>query len=100
MSLPVVNLQSALVNAKGIILEPWIQFFQQFVQKPTAASAQSVNASYTAKEPGSLSVVGGTALQITRGSTTVAVTGNFIPVEIGDVVSWTGGATVVFFPRY
>lgn len=100
MSLPVVNLQSALVNAKGIILEPWIQFFQQFVQKPTAASTQSVNANYTAKEPGSLSIVGGTGLQVTRGSTTVAVTSDFLSVEIGDIVSWSGSPAVVFFPRY
>jgi hypothetical protein len=100
LSLSVPNLQSALVNAKGIVLQPWITFFQQFVQTPSAAMQQSANSSYTAKEPGTVSIAGGTAIMFTRGSTAVSVTGNLMPVEIGDVVSWSGPATIVFFPRY
>lgn len=100
MSLTVPNVQSALVNTAGLVLQPWISFFQQFVQAPSAATPQSVNSSYTAKEPGTLSVVGGTLLHVTRGSTTIATTSDFIPIEIGDVVTWAGAATIIFFPRY
>jgi hypothetical protein len=101
LSLTVPNLQAALTNAKGLVVQPWNTFFQQFVQAPSAASSVSAAGnSYTAKEPGTLSVAGATSATFTRGSNSVAVTGSLIPVEINDVVSWVGNATVTFFPRY
>jgi hypothetical protein len=107
MSLPVVNLKSALVNAKGFILQPWITFFQQFVQAPQASMGVTIGSSpfsYVAVEPGLLVASGGTVsgITLTRGSTTVTISGNSVSLEIKDVaeVTYSVAPTLEFFPRY
>lgn len=102
MTLPVVNLKSALVNKAGFILQPWITFFQQFTQAPSRATAVDVSSgSYTAAEPGILFVTGATTITLTRGTTTVTTTDNFVPVAIKDTVTFTGGSPVAtFFPSF
>ncbi len=105
MTLKLPNLQSALVNAKGFVLQPWISFFQQFTQAPSQVIDLNVNASpfvYTAVEPGILVISGGTisAITLTRGSTTVTIMGSFIPLAIQDMVTITYSVLpiVQFFP--
>jgi len=107
MTLILPNLKSALVNTKGFVLQPWITFFQQFTQAPSQVIDLDVNGSpfsYTAAEPGFLAITGGTisSITLTRGSTTVTVTGDLIPVAIRDVVSITYSVlpTVQFFPSF
>lgn len=99
MTLPIVNLKSALVNAKGFILQPWITFFQQFTQAPSKATSVTSN-NYVAAEPGILAVVGATTVTLTRGSLSVTITDQLILVAIKDTVSWTGAPTVTFFPSF
>ncbi len=107
MTLILPNLKSALVNAKGFVLQPWITFFQQFTQAPSQVIDLNVIVSpfsYTAVEPGFLAITGGTisAITLTRGSTTVTITGDLIPVAIGDIVAITYSLlpTVQFFPSF
>lgn len=107
MTLILPNLKSALVNAKGFVLQPWITFFQQFTQAPSQVIDLNVIVSpfsYTAVEPGFLAITGGTisAITLTRGSTTVTITGDLIPVAIGDIVAITYSVlpTVQFFPSF
>ncbi len=107
MTLILPNLKSALVNAKGFVLQPWITFFQQFTQAPSQVIDLNVASSpfsYTAVEPGFLVISNGTvsAVTLTRGSTTVTGVGTLVPVAIGDVVAITYSAapTVQFFPSF
>src|SRR5712671_1754122 len=107
MTLILPNLKSALVNTKGFVLQPWITFFQQFTQAPSQVIDLAVNVSpfsYTAVEPGFLAITSGTisSVTLTRGSTTITVTGNLIPVAIRDVVSiiYSVIPTVQFFPSF
>ena len=105
MTLILPNLKSALVNAKGFVLQPWISFFQQFTQAPSQVIDLNVTASpfsYTAVEPGILVLSGGTisTITLTRGNTTVTITGSFVPLAIQDMVTITYSVlpTVQFFP--
>ena len=101
MTLPVINLKSRLVNGAGFILQPWITFFQQFTQAPSVATSVSANGSYTAKEPGILAIVGAIGnATLQRGSMSVSVSDNLIPVAINDIVTWSGSPTVTFFPSF
>jgi hypothetical protein len=108
MTLRIYNLTSALVDKVGKIIQPWNTFFQQFTQKPQSASVVTASASpftYTAGEPGQLTVIGGaiTSLVLARGSVTVNITGQKqINLEIGDslTIIYTGLPTITFFSRY
>ena len=106
--IPLPNLRAALVNKFGNLVSPWNSYLQQFTQAPPNIIAVTVGASpfaYTATEPGSLSVDGGTvsAISLTRGATTVDVTGSkLIVVGINDVVTITYSVlpTVKFIPSF
>jgi hypothetical protein len=101
MTLPIINLKSRLVNGAGFILQPWITFFQQFTQAPSVATSVNANGSYTAAEPGILAVIGAIGnVTLQRGSMSVSISDNLIPVAIKDVVTWNGPATVTFFPSF
>jgi hypothetical protein len=105
---PVPNLMSRIVDAAGLLLRPWNSFFQQFTQAPPAAIDITVGASpfeYEAREPGLISISGGTVSSITftRGGDTVTVTNQaLIPVYLKDVieVTYTVLPTMKFFPNY
>jgi hypothetical protein len=104
----VPNLKARMVDAAGLLQSPWNSFFQQFTQAPPAVIPITVGASpfeYQAKEPGLISISGGTvsAVTFTRGSVTVTVTGQIlIPVYLNDVIEVTYSVlpTMKFFPNY
>lgn len=108
MTLPVVNLGSPLVNSQGLIQDPWTAFFRQFTQAPSGVMSLIVSASpfsYRAKEPGQISVSGGTvsAIHLIRGGTDIDVTGSkLIPVQIADtiIVTYSVLPTIVFLPDF
>jgi hypothetical protein len=94
---PVPNLNAKMVNAGGFLLSPWIQFFQQFVQRsPEIQDVSSLNP-YQANQNGTL-IITGTVITLTRGQTTIAL-GNgqkIIPIAIGDSVGWSTASAVQF----
>lgn len=109
MTLPVINQNSPLVNAKtGTILPPWNTFFQQFTQAPSGIMSVIVGTSpfnYIVKEPGSININGGTVSNITlsRGNISLDMIGDKqIIVEIKDVISVTFSVkpNILFIPRY
>ncbi len=98
-----------LVDATGRMLTPWNSYFQQFTQAPASAIDITVGISpfdYTAKEPGTLVITGGTVtgVRLTRGSTVIilATTNNVIPVGINDIVRVTYSVlpTLRLLPSY
>ena len=106
MTNPVLNQQSPLVIVKdntgkeigkGFIIPPWNSFFQQSTQK--APTVQTVATSpYQANANGTVIVLGGNTVKLTRG-TTIIVLGNgvfIIPINISDIVSWAGASSVQF----
>ena len=94
---PVYNLKSPIVDATGRLIAPWIQFFQQFVQKAPTIIDISTKSPYTANQLGTVIITGGGGIQITRGKITINLVGAqaIIPISIGDTVAWTSG-TVQF----
>lgn len=104
-TLPVPNLQSALVSVKsssgqeigkGFIIPPWNSFFSQ--NTDMAPDVVGVTSSpFTANSNGTVILTGATTIALTRGSTVISLTGQrIIPISIGDTISWTGPAIVQF----
>ena len=90
---PVPNIQSPIVDTKtGKLLAPWIQFFQQFVQKAAAVVDVSTSSPYQANQNGTLILTGAGAITLTRGQVNIDLTGQrIIPISVGDTVIWSGG---------
>lgn len=92
---PVPSVNAPMVDKDGYVQAPWIQFFQQDVQKAAAVVDVTVGASpfsYTPNQNGTIIITGGTLSNaaITRGSTTINLGSAkpfIIPVSIGDTVS-------------
>lgn len=82
---------------KVFLIAPWIQFFQQFVQKAPAVVDVSTLSPYTANQVGTIVITGGTGIQLKRGTVTISLANGqaIIPIAIGDTVTWTAG-TVKF----
>lgn len=109
---PFYTTVSRFVNQAGIILNPWIQYLQQFTIAPPPFLAITVGISpfaYTAKEPGNLFISGGTvtSITLTRGTTTIIVAPNtvnprLIPVAVEDTITITYAVvpTIKFIPSY
>ncbi len=97
MTLPVPNLGSKLVDKFGKIVPPWNSWFQQFSQKAPDVATVTAPSPFTANANGTVILTGATTIFLTRGTTTINLTGQrIIPISISDVVSWTGPATVQF----
>ena len=106
MTNPVLNQQSPLVVVKdnngkvigqGYIIPPWNSFFQQSTQKAPAVVSVTQNP-YQANANGTVIVLGGNTVKLTRGTTIIAL-GNgvfIIPINISDIVSWAGASSVQF----
>lgn len=99
---PVPNLNAPIGIARGAkvhLLEPWVQFFQQFVQNaPTVVNATVGTSpfSYTPNQNGTVIVSGGTVslIQLIRGAISITIATSttdpsVIPVSIGDTVKVT-----------
>lgn len=106
---PVPNTQAAIAatpdgKIKVYLVHPWLQFFQQFVQKAAAAVPIVLTGSpfsYTPNQNGSVYVNGGTVSNISliRGDDILDVTGQkIIPTGIGDTIqiTYTVAPTVKF----
>lgn len=99
---PVPNLNAALGAIKGAkvyLIEPWIQFFQQFVQNAPAVVDVSTTpgSPFTANQNGMLILTGAATVNLIRGTVTINLNGQrIIPISIGDTVTWTGAATAQF----
>lgn len=106
MTLPVPNLQAPIANVKdttgkvigtAVVIPPWNSFFQQLVQAAPAVATVTVGSPYQANANGTVIIKNATKITLTRGSTSIDLTGQeIIPISIGDSVSWTGNATVQF----
>lgn len=102
------NTIAKFVDTLGRISQPWIQYLQQFTQAPPNFILVSVSASpfsYTAKEPGSVVITGGTvsAVHLVRGTTDINLTGQkIIPMSINDtvIVTYSVLPTIQFIPIY
>ena len=95
---PVANTNSPSFDLKtGRFISPWIQFFQQFVQKAPTIIDVSSQSPYTANQLGTIIITGGTTIKIIRGDITITLANGqaIIPISIGDAVSWASG-TVKF----
>lgn len=103
---------SRFISSAGLIVEPWIQYLQQFTIAPPAFAPVIVGTSpfaYEAKEPGNLFISGGTvsSITLTRGPDTIIVAPStvnprMIPVAIEDIVTitYTVLPTIKFIPSY
>lgn len=94
-----------MADIAGKILQPWISFFQQFVQAPPQAQALVPGSSpfdYVPNTKGNLFIIGGTVTGITliRGSTTIVLdpATEIVPVSINDMVTVTYSVmpTIIF----
>lgn len=85
------------ILGKVFLISPWVQFFQQFVQKAPTIINISALSPYTANQLGTIIVTGGTGISITRGPDTIALSNGqaIIPISISDTVTWATG-TVKF----
>jgi hypothetical protein len=95
---PVPNTQSPVVDTQtGRLLAPWIQFFQQFVQKAATIIDVSTQSPYTANQNGTVIITGGTGISLKRGLVTINLSNGqaIIPIAISDTVTWASG-TVKF----
>lgn len=99
MTLPVPNMNAPLVDLKtGKLVTPWNNFFQQLVQQAPAVASVTLPSPFSANANGKVILTGAVTIDLTRGDTTVNLNGErIIPVRIGDIVSWTGPATVQFW---
>lgn len=107
--IPFSNTVAKFVNtATGRIVNPWINYLQQFTVAPPNIMALTVSVSpfsYTAKEPGNIAVTGGTvsAIHLIRGSIDIDLTGEkIVPVGIKDtiIVTYSVIPTIQFIPSY
>jgi len=98
MTLPVPNMLAPLVNPQtGRLISPWNSFFQQLVQQAPAVANVTLPSPFQANANGKVILTGATTIDLTRGDDTINLNGQrIIPVRIGDIVSWTGPATVQF----
>ena len=95
---PVASIVAPLVDLKtGKLVAPWVQFFQQFVQKAPTIIDISASSPYTANQLGTIIITGGTTIHLIRGAVTIVLSNGqaIIPISIGDTVSWATG-TVKF----
>lgn len=106
--MPLPNLLQPFVGKFGKIAAPWNFYLQQFTQVPPKVVAVDVTASpfsYTAAEPGNVTITGGTvsAIVLSRGLVDIVLTGQkIVPVSINDVVTvmYSGLPTIQFLPSY
>jgi len=105
--LPFPSVIQDFVDTYKKIKEPWVQYLQQFTIAPPAFMDITVGLSpfeYQAKEPGNLYIAGGTVsgITLTRGTDTITVTGNLIPVAVNDIVEviYSVVPTIKFIPSY
>ncbi len=106
--IPLPNQISPFVSKVGKILAPWVQYLQQFTQAPPNMVDVIVTPDpffYTSKEPGNVSITGGTVSGVTllRGQLSIDVTGQkLIPVAIQDtiIVSYSVAPTMKFLANY
>ena len=103
MTRPVLNLTAPIAEVKGdgkaYLLPPWNSFFQQFVQQaPAIQNVTSGGSPFQPNPNGTVIVQGAATTTLTRGVVAISLGAgqNIIPVSIGDIVSWTGAATVRF----
>lgn len=90
---PVPNIKAQVVDKAGFLISPWLQFFQQFVQKaPTIIDISSLSP-YQANQNGTIIITGGTGISITRGTDTIALANGqaIIPISISDIVTFASG---------
>lgn len=98
MTLPVPNMLAPLVDKVGKLIPPWNSFFQQLVQQAPSVGIVTLPSPFSANANGKIILTGATTIDLTRGADTVNLNGErIIPVRIGDIVSWTGPATVEFW---
>src|ERR1700744_4004661 len=90
---PVPNTQSPVVDKAGRLIAPWIQFFQQFVQKAPTIIDISTQSPYQANQNGTVIITAGTGISITRGAITINLANGqaIIPIAISDTVTWATG---------
>ncbi len=91
---PVPNLEAPIVDVRtGKVIPPWMQFFQQFVQKSPTIVDISLLSPYQANQTGTIIITGGTGISIKRGTTTIALANGqaIIPIAIGDTVTFASG---------
>ena len=107
--IPLPNLRAVLVNKLGNIVSPWNSYLQQFTQAPPSVIDIIVGPSifsYSALEPGTIVISGGTivAINLIRGTVTIplAITDRIIPVGINDTVqvNYSAPITMKFLPSY
>lgn len=110
--LPLPNVLQSFTDKTGKILNPWIQYLQQFTVPPPAFMDITVGTSpfdYEAKEPGSLFISGGTVsgITLTRGADTITIFPDtsiprIVPVSIDDIVTitYTVLPTIKFIASY
>lgn len=101
---PVPNLNAAIAQSsdgklKVFLAAPWMQFFQQFVQKaPAAQDVTSLGSPFTANQNGTVIITGAVTITLIRGQSSFTINNNIpIPVSIGDSIAWTGGGADVQF---
>lgn len=105
---PFPNIVARFVSPTGTVVQPWIQYLQQFTQAPPPVTAVVVGASpfsYVAREPGNVIITGGTvtAVHLIRGSDDIDLTGQVVvPVSINDtvIVTYAVLPTMTFIPIY
>lgn len=91
----VPSLLAPLVDKGGKVIPPWNSFFQQFTQNAPAAQAIIPDGSpfsFTASQPGNLTIFSGTISNVTlsRGPSNFNFTGlKIIPMGIGDTITIT-----------
>lgn len=103
IGVPSVN--QPLVDEQGRLSQVWFRFFQSMVNQPPAATQITVGASpfaYVVNVPGTVFISGGTVtgLSVSRGTASVSITGQSVPVSQGDIVTVTYSVLpdVWFFP--
>lgn len=101
------NNTPVFLDTNGRVSLPWFYWFQSLVgpgQPITSITVGASPSSFTANENGNFVVTGGTVsnIQITRGTTTIAVGFNsgMIAVKQNDImiVTWTVLPTISFIP--
>lgn len=110
---PFYSTIAKFVNREGNILQPWIQYLQQFTIAPPAFLDITIGASpfeYEAKEPGNVYIAGGTVSDISliRGGESIVIqtstaSPRYIPVSVADIISVTYSiipTSMKFVPNY
>lgn len=110
--LPLPNVLQNFTDKTGKILNPWIQYLQQFTISPPAFKDIVVGTSpfsYETKEPGNLFISGGnvSGITLTRGADTITIfpntsTPRLVPLSIDDIVTitYTVVPTIKFISSY